>query len=412
MHVARFAFAALLAASSCAAPAATSVVDSAGADAGPDSAAAPDAAPDSAPDSAPDAAPDSAPDAAPDSALAPAAYDQPGPHAVGFAAIDAKDAARDRTVHLLFWYPTAAKAADLPTADAAYGAAGKGIAGLFAAATPECVQPTMPVAKDAAPKAGPWPLVAFSHCSGCFAASSASLAVRLASHGFAVVAADHPPNSIFETLAKTGFVGISEAMLKTRVADVRFALDVALDPQSAALPAALRGIFDASRVGVFGHSFGSMTTGLVLQTDPRPKAGLGIAAPMDTPLQYDADMAQIKQPVGFIVAEEDNSVGEIGNTLIANNFAAASAPKLLVSVADAGHFSFSDVAGFLDGWPGCGKGERQTDGKPFTYLPAAKGRATAERVVVGFFARHLRGESKALEALNLPWQATVTVQVQ
>lgn len=340
---------------------------------------------------------------------APADYDKTGPFAVGFAAFDANDAARQRKVRMAWWYPTAAPATSVATAQAAYGDAGKPLADLFAAVTPTCVKATQLVAVDAQPLAGLWPTVAFSHCSGCYAASSAGLAERLASHGFIVVAPDHPPNTVFEALAGKAFVGLSAQMLELRVGDIRFALDLALDPTASAVPTALANHCDPARVGVYGHSFGSMTTGRVLRDDPRVRAGVGIAAPMDTPLVGNVKMADIKRPVALLLAVEDNSIGQIGNQWLRENYAAANAPAVLVEVADAGHFSFSDAAGLRDAWPGCGAGLRQTDGAPFTYVDAAKGRAVAARVLTAWFARFLRDEPKATDALQLPWPASVTV---
>ena len=361
-----------------------------------------------------DAQPDSrtvavdAADTAATTTVTPADYDKAGPFGVGLAQLQAKDNARDRTVQLTLWYPatTQGAATHLP---AAYGDVPK-LADLYAAATPTCVRATTTAAADLAPVAGSWPIVVFSHCSGCFRSSSAALAERLASHGIAVIAADHTPNTLYDIWNGT-VANLSPEVLQTRVDDVRFALDVATSATATALPVALRGHCDGSRAGVFGHSFGALTTGAALAADPRFKAGLAIAAPLSSPYPPGPDVATLLQPLLLILAKEDNSITEIGNQFIRDNYAAAKGPAWLLEVADAGHFSFSDIAGLLPSFhAGCGTDKRQTDGKPFAYLAPDQGRALASRVVAAFFARYLLIRADALQALDLPFAASVTVQ--
>lgn len=354
------------------------------------------------------------PDAAAD-VQDPARYDKNGPWGVAMANFDAVDAARARTLHVVAWYPTQKPAAaDISTLTAAYSDpvhAGQApvLLDLFAQATPTCVRSQGPVSADAAAAAGQWPVVVFSHCSGCFASSSSYLAERLASHGFVVLAPDHPPNTMFDGAAQ---VGLSADMLNTRTADIRAVLDIASESPPDRLPALLRGHLDGTRMGIFGHSFGAITVGRVLQDDARPKVGVALAAPMDTPGLGDAAMAKIAQPVAFVLAAEDNSIGAPGNAMIRNNFKNAVGAALLIEVGDAGHFSFSDIAAIKPGWPGCGAGLRQTDGKPFTYLETAVARQVAARVITALMARHVAGDAAALQALDLPWPASVTVQTR
>ena len=140
-----------------------------------------------------------------------------------------------------------------------------------------------------------FPVIAFSHCHNCIRFSAMSIAERLASHGFVVVAPDHTGNTMFDPLPT-----LDPTFLAVRAGDIRFVLDQVLDPNASAVPASLRGRLDASRVGMLGHSFGGVTTGLVVQDDPRPKAGLSIAAPMENPLLAGVDLATIQKPLSFI----------------------------------------------------------------------------------------------------------------
>jgi predicted dienelactone hydrolase len=344
---------------------------------------------------------DSAPsDGAP--SVTPAnAWEQAGPHPVGHAVFPLTDATTQRTLLVEVWYPAdaaAREAADrgVPTEDMIPpGADHDTMAGLVASAPEGCTRKTTRSAADATPAAGPWPLVVFSHCKGCLRLSSFSVAERLASLGFAVAAPDHQGDTLFDTLRGTS-APLDGAFLATRAGDVRFVLDTLLDAQASAVPAAIRGSFDASRVGMMGHSYGGATTGLVAQDDPRVLAGLSFAAPMENPLTPGAKMASIDKPVAFWLAVEDNSITKIGNDLIESNFGAAKKDAWLWKVADAGHWSVSDICGIVKGFsPGCGPGNRQSGGEDFTYLANDAARGLAASYAAAFFSAELLGDAAA-----------------
>jgi predicted dienelactone hydrolase len=331
-----------------------------------------------------------------------AAWERPGPSPVGHTVFTATDEARARTLTLQLWYPAAPSAKE----DAKAGTALEELvvdpvdratmAALVAKADPACTRTRVGSVKDLPPAEGAFPLLAFSHCHSCVRFSMAAIAERLASHGFAVVAPDHLGNTVFDAQRGTS-APLSGEYLAVRAADVRFALDVALDGKSPSVPAALRGKLDADKVGVFGHSYGAATTGLVLARDPRPKAGVAIGAPMENDLLPPAKMAEIKVPALFLLAREDNSISEIGNNLMRSNFKRGTPPLWLLEVEDAGHWSFSDTCALTPSFlPGCGEGIRQTDpGTPFRYLENDGARGLAASYVTAFFAAHLRADATA-----------------
>lgn len=338
---------------------------------------------------------------------------QHGPYRIGVATVTATDPSRNRALTFTIWYPARQADPQPRPVDTFYtGKQADQLHALLAQAA-TCTTQLREDVGEAPTFDTPhqWPLVAFSHCHSCMRTSSFSLAQRLASHGIAVIAPDHTGNTLFDKLDGT-LQGLSQAMLATRAADVRFALDVALDPTSTALPAALRGRFDAAHVGVMGHSFGGVTAGVVLQDDPRVKAGVAIAVPMENPLLPGATMAAIHKPVLLILAREDNSILEIGNEFLRQNFADANPPAWLVQVADAGHFSFSDIAGLVPEFSaGCGAGVRQTNDQPFTYLDNARGRDIAMRSITAFFRRFLLDDAAAGLALDAsPTDSAVTIE--
>jgi hypothetical protein len=210
-----------------------------------------------------------------------------------------------------------------------------------------------------------------------------------------VAAVDHAGSTVFDQLFGT-LPPHDQATLELRRDDGVRVIDELLDPAAASLPAEFVGLADPDRLGVFGHSFGAITTGIVLQDDPRPKAGAAIAAPIENPLLPGVTMAGIAEPLLLVVAVEDNSITEFGNTAIRTNFNMANLPVWKLEFADTGHFAFSDLAGLSDYFAvGCGDGVRQTNGEPFEYADPFAVRSIAATRVTAFFALHLLGDEDA-----------------
>lgn len=325
-----------------------------------------------------------------------AAWEKAGPSPVGHAIFTGRDPARDRTLTMQLWYPATVAGAGAAIDELVIdGVDREAMTKMLGSAPAGCTRRRVQSTRDATPADGPFPLIAFSHCHGCTRFSAAAIAERLASHGFAVIAPDHKTNTVFDNTAP-----LNGEFLATRAADIEFAVDAALD--GALLPESLRGKFDAEKLGMFGHSYGAATTGLVLARDPRIKAGVAIAAPMENDLLPPAKMAEIKVPTMFILAREDNSISEIGNNLIRSNFKRANAPIWLHEIADAGHWSFSDICALTESLrPGCGEGTRQTEaGESFFYLENESARSLAAAYVTAFFVAQLRSDVTAAAFLS------------
>lgn len=335
----------------------------------------------------------------------PISYAEPGAFAVGNLAIDLAGPLGDRDLHVELWYPAIGAATgagqalidfvpDEPDASS--------LAGLVDLAPDACVrkQTNSAAGPELAELGGPWPTLVFSHCHGCARFSSFTLAEHLASHGFLVAAVDHPGSTVFDQL-EGQLPPLDVATLELRRDDVMRVIDELLDPAATSLPDAFVGLADAERLGVFGHSFGSVTTGKVLQDDPRPRAGVAIAAPIENPLLPGVTMAGITDPLMMFVAVEDNSITEFGNMAIRQNFSDANSPIWKLEFADTGHFGFSDLAGLSDYFAaGCGDGVRQTDGTDFSYADPFEVRALAAGRIAAFFALHLLGDEDALAQLE------------
>ncbi len=318
--------------------------------------------------------------------------EMPGPHAVGTRTVILPDGT-GRMLTIQAWYPTDAEATSTPFEQQEVGSNAQTYASLLATA-PSCPTRTLDVAVGATPSPGPFPVVVFSHCHSCTRLSQASTAVRLASHGFIVAALDHPSDDLWNHLAGSDGPLTSDE-LETRAADMGLLIDLVqnLVPEVTSI--------DLDHVGVFGHSFGGVTAGRIAQLDSRVAAAAALCAPMENPAIPGVTLADIHVPLFFIVALEDNSIGDLGNQFIAKNFGSAAPPVARIEVPDAGHWSFSDEDGLVPIFgAGCGSGIRQTDDQPFTYLDPPTGRAIAAAYVTAFFKATLLHDDGAQAYLD------------
>lgn len=334
-------------------------------------------------------------------------YDQPGPHPVGTRAFALPDPNGERDLEVQLWYPAARGVVTGDPIDdfVTVEPDASEFAALVEVAQEPCTRKQTSSGFDVelAGFTVPLPTVVFSHCHTCTRFSSYSLAERLASHGFLVAAVDHVGNTLFDQLDGDP-LPVDAATLELRFSDMQRLIDELLDPAAAALPPEFVGLADAERLGAFGHSFGSVTTGKLLQDDDRVRAGVGIAAPFESPLLPGIAMADIAEPLLFLVAVEDNSITEIGNNILRGNFTSANTPAWKIEFSDAGHWSFSDICNVIDGFqPGCGEGQRQTNpAETFQYLDNVLARELAATKVTAFFALTLRDEAEARDELEAP----------
>ncbi len=163
-------------------------------------------------------------------------YGRRGAHAVG-----TRELSLESLPAITIWYPAARVQGQPPRATYQYGILrGEGRA-----------------YRDGQPdKSGaPYPLIIFSHGLGGARIQSVFYAEHLASHGFVVIAADHPGSAFADLLS-----GRAERILESfarRPLEVLQLLDYAV--QLNAEDELLRGMIDTETVGVSGHSFGGYT---------------------------------------------------------------------------------------------------------------------------------------------------------
>ena len=343
-----------------------------------------------------------------------------GPYPAAHTTLTLEDPERGRTLTVEAWYP-GTNSADTPRGLETFEASAEGQASVVAlldVAPAACPTRVVKGLRDgpAHPALGELPLVVFSHCINCGRYAAFSLAERLASHGLLVVSADHAGPRPYEPGAEGE--ALDAEQLARRGDDIRVLIDAALDGRLWASSSVTAGLsVDPDKVGAFGHSFGSVTIGLATQSDPRIRAAAGLMAPMASLLFPEVSLQDIRVPLLFVLAEEDNSIMEIGNDFLRDNAAEANPPVWLISIADAGHWSMSDICGLTEAFDaGCGQGVRHSKekaGEPFDYLPPQEVISIVGERLVTFLIAQLTGAPEAKALLeDLPPHPGVSVTMR
>jgi predicted dienelactone hydrolase len=268
--------------------------------------------------------------------------DAPGPYRVGRATFTVVDPARaGRTLTVDAWYPVDAR-------DAA-GRAPSQYDLLVAAIA-------SPTALDAPPvsRAGPFPLVVFSHGSGGVRFQSWFLTEHLASHGFIVVAPDHTGNTAYDQIFNTALP--FSVMARERPLDVSFVISTMLERSAdPADPFAHR--VDAGHVGVVGHSFGGFTalaSASGYQDVPRDARVRAIVPISPASSSFtDAELASIRTPALLLGGTADVTTPIATQTERPWSLLTAR-PGYRVDVHEAGHASFTNICDLRDALLGAG----------------------------------------------------------
>ena len=159
-------------------------------------------------------------------------------------------------------------------------------------------------------------------------------------------------------------------------------------------------------VGLNGTGDQTTQTPFTLQTFNNMLAQFGIKVPPNVgnvqlknvaAVSIHADLPPFAKPGQTI----DVTISSIGNDFIRDNFLHAPKPTWLFEVENAGHWSFSDIAGLGGNFmPGCGDGVRELDGGTFSYLDNDEARALAVRTITAWARFTIDDDAHAKAALG------------
>lgn len=256
---------------------------------------------------------------------------------VGVRTLLAPDAARKRDFPCEIWYPAVSRHQDQDL--------DPGTQDRFTPRPNGAEQRQMAV-RDAAARPGVYPLIIFSHHSGGHRRTSTFLCTHLSSHGYAVAALDHSEviapelarrNDETEEQKKARW----QAVIESRVPDVRFLLDYLLHPADLNLEVEL----EPSRIGIVGHSFGAWTALATPETDSRIRAVVALAPggtsnprPGILPVKLNFHWVH-EVPALYLAAENDVPLPLAGMYEL---FERAPSPKQMVVLRRADHLHFID----------------------------------------------------------------------
>ena len=217
---------------------------------------------------------------------------------------DPQDAKHARSLVIQLWYPTpdqGRRAPYMSPAVAKFLAKSAGV-------RPELLEGVkLDATLDAAPlrrKAG-WPVVLFSPGYGVERELYTGLTVDLASHGYVVVALDHPPATPASSSSQTAMSSShARRWISQRLSRFALPTHVLSSPKS---PDSIdrqvfSGDLDLARVGMFGHSLGGAAAASTMLVDPRVRAG----ANMDGLLFEPARTRGLSRPFLLMNADPDS----------------------------------------------------------------------------------------------------------
>jgi len=275
-----------------------------------------------------------------------------------------------------------------------------------------------------------YPVVLYSPGYGDDRELGTGLVSDLASRGYIVVTIDHTyeaaevefPDGRVETSRQQQNIRADLPKAATvRVADTRFVLDELAtlnsgtnpDAEHHPLPAGLAGALDLARTGMFGHSEGGSTAATTMAADPRISAGIdldGTIVPADMPPNAMTSLGAIASLAGPVAKRiGDRPFMLMGSASHGLNdatwrsfWAALNGSRLLLSLKDSQHYSYTDDEEFLSQLVTAGIIFPEVDRQVViptigTINPGSA--VAAERAYIGaFFDLHLRHRDGGLLA--------------
>lgn len=344
----------------------------------------------------------------------PAAAPDPsamGPYPVGVMTVELLDESRPddmgqpRRLVTEIWYPAAEEARGQPgylyTEEDLLTEEARAVLDV-----PLAVELATDAVRDAAPRApgdpdGAFPIVLFSHGSSGVRMQSTFLTVYLASHGYVVASPDHLGNTLSDAILGAGTAEQFES-LGLRPDDMGFVLAYLQE-----LPAddALGAIVDDERVGAAGHSFGALTT-LRLLAQGRPIDVAVAQAPPGFDVVWFGGLPVQPEEIEVPVMLQAGAVDMTTPLADAESiFERLGAPRSLLTVSTAGHFTFSDMclldADAIEAATQIGLSEALVDGCSPENITPELALPLERHFAIGLFNGHLRDSPGSLELLTV-----------
>jgi predicted dienelactone hydrolase len=268
----------------------------------------------------------------------PPSPDQPGPFPVGVTTVTfertSSTTGEPRPLKTTIWYPAADSAREMET--------DRGLKGVVDA--------------ELTGEGLPLPLIIFSHGSGGVPAQSTFLTAHLASHGFVVAAPPHPGNTLADCSPCSDIGGLVDSFLN-RPDDISFVVDSLLE-LNADEGSMFFGALDPERIGMSGHSFGGLTTLIVVPRDDRFRAALSMASPA---LPFVVHAArELRVPTLIMGGGLDNVTPIDGQQELLEAISdVEGGPDFLLTLPEGGHLAFADPC--LPTFAGCEEGDLPQD---------------------------------------------------
>ncbi len=267
-----------------------------------------------------------------------------------------------------------------------------------------------------------YPVVLFSHGLGALPQSYTAQLEELASHGYIVAGINHTGVSSVNVLSDGRVVPFASSFVPANLQDFPTALaqivgitaadtSFVLNQLTALNASDPKGLFagrmDLNRVGMFGQSFGGVTTTAAIQLDPRLQAGISLDGPI---LSSTLTQTPITKPFMLMNAGQTYSDTPVGQTVGQLEQRQAVYQKLTnagynVTIAGTEHTDFSDRSLLLPlislyspeqlGSTGAVSSLGFTDSGP---IQGTRAHDIIDAYTVAFFDKHLKNESEPLLA--------------
>jgi predicted dienelactone hydrolase len=337
----------------------------------------------------------------------------PGPHPVGVTRFDLPADAAGRALAVEIWYPAVHDGSAVAQYELSIGP-------LVLA---EIDSPMGAVREAAFDEGGaPRPLIVFSHGFGGVRFQSLYLTEYLASHGFVVAAPDHVGNTFAEQVNDAEALPAAE-VARLRPMDISATID-ALLARSQSPEDALFGACDPGRIGVAGHSFGGYTAlriaGAAIDPaqacvgndaafcdgwdatsfpasarDERVVAALA-QAPGGAAVFSEHGFESVAVPVMIQAGTADETTPAAVEALPV--YAALPGDATLVVLEGAGHFTFSDLCGWLEQM--ALELDDFEDGCSDEHVDPAKAHPLLVRYATAFFQSHVQRDASFASHLD------------